>query len=107
MAGDLRGFATAAILAAALAATPASAQNHRDASTRTGSIDQESLITDWKPDRTQRPSSERPGDLGPKAPKLTRVLAGLSFSTARGSGAAGAMLSSAASLEQPGLQDDT
>ncbi|SRR5260370_19258847 len=77
MAGDLRGFATAAILAAALAATPASAQNHRDASTRTGSIDQESLITDWKPDETQRPSSERTGDLGPKAPKLTRGFSGL------------------------------
>ena len=31
MAGDLRGFATAAILTAALATTPASAEKHRDA----------------------------------------------------------------------------
>jgi hypothetical protein len=31
VAGDLRGFVTAAILAAALATTPASAEKHRDA----------------------------------------------------------------------------
>jgi hypothetical protein len=31
VAGDLRGFATAAILTAALATTPASAEKHRDA----------------------------------------------------------------------------
>jgi hypothetical protein len=60
MAGDLRGVATAALLAAALAATLASAQKHRDASASSPALSVKSPRGALTADRPPRSNREWP-----------------------------------------------